>query len=311
MRIRAQSRTLATAVSAAASLAGVEGRRRLFAAFEAVSISATEDGVATIVSSVGDFSLRTTIPATIIAPGALALPGGRFAGLVGAFPAGEEVEISASESMGAVACGRSKYRFASIPVADLPSPLAIVKETGRITLERDDAVRLFTAPAFAIGTEATRYYLCGLLVHDDGRDLVAVATDGFRLAKVTVPDMAGLSSDRNLIVPGHAVEVIRKLIGNVETVILSRSQTLFRVEAGPYVFTSKRIDGTFPLYEKVIPSSSDAFVTVDRRELAQALERLKAATAGDKATPSAGLQWASGASELHVASPAHPILPTT
>ena len=26
-----------------------------------------------------------------------------------------------------------------------------------------------TAPAFAISTEVTRYYLCGLLVHDDGR----------------------------------------------------------------------------------------------------------------------------------------------
>src|SRR5262245_28365452 len=67
-------------------------------------------------------------------------------------------------------------------------------------------------PLFAASAEQTRYYLCGVQLHDVDDGLVAVATDDHRLACVTIPGAAGLSADHRVIVPTIAVKLITRLL---------------------------------------------------------------------------------------------------
>jgi DNA polymerase-3 subunit beta len=52
------------------------------------------------------------------------------------------------------------------------------------------------------------------------------------------------------------------------------SDSKIRFTIGSVVLTSKLIDGTFPDYQRVIPSGNDKKLTIDRQSFAQAVDRV-------------------------------------
>ncbi len=134
---------------------------------------------------------------------------------------------------------------------------------------------------FAISTEETRYYLNGIYLHAAQRDgvdvLRAVATDGHRLASVEMPLPEGATGMPGVIIPRKTVGELRKLIDETgEDVTVALSETKIRFSFDDAVLTSKLIDGTFPDYERVIPSENDKVLDVDCRQFAEAVDRVSA-----------------------------------
>ncbi|MCG8508857.1 MAG: DNA polymerase III subunit beta, partial [Rhodospirillales bacterium] len=134
---------------------------------------------------------------------------------------------------------------------------------------------------FAISTEETRHYLNGIYLHAGQRDgvdvLRAVATDGHRLASVEMPLPEGAAGMPGVIVPRKTVAELRKLIDETgEDVTVSLSETKIQFSFDDAVLTSKLIDGTFPDYERVIPSDNDKFLEFDCRQFSEAVDRVSA-----------------------------------
>ncbi len=105
--------------------------------------------------------------------------------------------------------------------------------------------------------------------------LRAVATDGHRLARVETDAPAAAAGIPGVIVPRKAVTEILKLLddaGDQVTVELSPSK--IRLTLGAVVLTSKLIDGTFPDYQRVIPSGNDKSLTVDKEDFKAAVDRV-------------------------------------
>jgi DNA polymerase-3 subunit beta len=153
-----------------------------------------------------------------------------------------------------------------------------------------DLKRLIEKTQFAISTEETRYYLNGIYFHTvdvAGLPVLrAVATDGHRLARVEIAAPGGAEGMPGVIVPRKAVAEIIKLVedGN-ETVEVELSSAKVRLTfgakgeegglpAGTVVLTSKLIDGTFPDYQRVIPTGNDKRLTVERDDFAKAVDRV-------------------------------------
>jgi DNA polymerase III subunit beta len=169
---------------------------------------------------------------------------------------------------------------------------------------------LLSKPLFAISTERTRYYLGGILLHDIKGGLAAVATDGHRLARIILLGASELSQDRHLIIPGPAVKILAKLLADktIETVTLRRSRNLIEVVAASFTFVSKLIDATYPDYQRLMPTPSRNAATVDRAELARAIDRVAAVAPATKAAPIVGLAWTDGEPMLRVCVPGWPDL---
>lgn len=290
MKTTANAGELANALALAASLSNdkvFKERENL----RAVRLTATDDTL-TITANVLDHQLALSVPAEIRAAGELAVSGARLAALVAAFPTAAAIEIHDDSSVTRISCGRSRFKLPTLATNLMPSALQIANETGRIELAREEARALFSRTAFAASIEQSRYYLNGICLHDDGNDLAAVATDGYRLCKLIIPGAAGLSSDYRLIVPNPAVEIVAKLLRDtdIERVTLRRSKSLFGLETTKAVFVSKLIDYTFPRYEALLPKPSGNSVNIDRAELVLALERI-AAVAEDGRHAIVGLAW--------------------
>src|SRR4029450_214242 len=124
---------------------------------------------------------------------------------------------------------------------------------------------------FAISSEETRYYLMGIFLHVADDKLKAAATDGHRLARVTVDKPGGAEGMPDVIIPKKCVGELRKLLDEVEgTAEVSLSPTKVRFGLGSAVLTSKLIDGTFPDYNRGIPTGNDKLLKLEPKRFAQA-----------------------------------------
>jgi DNA polymerase-3 subunit beta len=133
---------------------------------------------------------------------------------------------------------------------------------------------------FAITGENTRYFLNGALfvLRDDSMSLVA--TDGYRLALVTVPRIAGDGSVKageeiKVILPKKTLLELGKLLGESDKdVFYERGENHLFFEVNGRVLISRMIDGQFPAYERVIPSGNDKDVEFERDRLTSAVKRV-------------------------------------
>jgi DNA polymerase III subunit beta len=80
-----------------------------------------------------------------------------------------------------------------------------------------------------------------------------------------------------VILPRKTVAEVRKLIDEAaDDVVISLAETKIRFAFNDAVLTSKLIDGTFPDYEKVIPTGNEKQLDVDTTLFADAVDRVSA-----------------------------------
>jgi DNA polymerase-3 subunit beta len=238
-----------------------------------------------------DIEVTETIPADVSRPGATTMPAHVIYDIVRKLPEGAQVSLEMGDT-GAmqIRSGRSRFTLQTLPESDFPD-LAAGDLSCRFQLPAADLKRLIEKTQFAISTEETRYYLNGIFLHTveansgAGAMLRAVATDGHRLARVEMPAPQGAEGMPGVIVPRKAVAEIQKLVEDGEASIgVELSPAKIRLtfngtaesdaSARGVVLTSKLIDGTFPDYQRVIPTGNDKRLTVEREDFAKAVDRV-------------------------------------
>lgn len=176
-----------------------------------------------------------------------------------------------------VRCGREIFNILTLPVDDYPTmeigELPVKFEIPAATLKE-----IIDKTRFVISTEETRYYLNGIFLHvtDDATPVLkAAATDGHRLARVTVARPEGAAGMPDIIVPRKCIAELRKLLDEVDgSVEVSLSPSKIRFSMGTAVLTSKLIDGTFPDYSRVIPTGNYKILRIDPKSFMEGVDRV-------------------------------------
>ncbi|WP_276199020.1 DNA polymerase III subunit beta [Chelatococcus sp. XZ-Ab1] len=228
-----------------------------------------------------DISAEASVPAAIGEPGALTVPAATLNDIARKLPDGCQIELSAEAdgSRLTVKAGRSRFVLQALPVDDWPD-VSADDLPHQFALPAKTLQRILAHTTFAISTEETRYYLNGIHLHADGEGrLNAVATDGHRLAHLTVPLPEGAGDMPPIIVPRKTVGEIARLVADAEgdiDIAVSRAKVRFVV--GGITLTSKLIDGTFPDYQRVIPTSNDRVAVLDTATVKDAVARVATIT---------------------------------
>src|SRR5919199_1556915 len=227
-----------------------------------------------------DIEVTETIPADVAQGGATTVPAHVIYDIVRKLPEGAQVSLETAGDGGQmqIRSGRSRFTLQALPESDFPD-LAAGDMGHRFGLPSADLKRLVEKTQFAISTEETRYYLNGIFFHtieaENATVLRAVATDGHRLARLEMPAPPGAEGMPGIIVPRKAVAEIQKLVEDGdEDVSVELSASKIRLMFNGVVLTSKLIDGTFPDYQRVIPSGNDKRLTVERGDFAKAVDRV-------------------------------------
>ncbi|BCH20217.1 DNA polymerase III subunit beta [Mesorhizobium sp. L-8-10] len=227
-----------------------------------------------------DLEITEATAAVVEQAGATTVPAHLLYEIVRKLPDGAEVMLKTDEDGNAmsVVSGRSSFRLQCLPQSDFPE-LSAGSFSHIFRLESPALKGLIEKTQFAISTEETRYYLNGIYLHTHEAGgklkLRSVATDGHRLARAETDAPAGSEGMPGIIIPRKTVSELQKLVDDPDVpVTVELSETKIRLTVGSVVLTSKLIDGTFPDYQRVIPTGNDKQLVIDRQSFAAAVDRV-------------------------------------
>jgi DNA polymerase III subunit beta len=264
----------ATLLKSLSHVQSVVERRNTIPILSNVLIEAREDGSIRLMATDLDLQVDESVPANVETPGATTVSAHTLFDIVRKLPEGSQVELNAAEGKVHLSAGRSRFHLSTLPRDDFPV-IAEGELPTRFELPAATLRQIIDKTRFAISTEETRYYLMGIFLHVADDQLKAAATDGHRLARVTVGKPDGADGMPDVIVPRKCVAELRKLLDELEgTVEVSLSPTKIRFGLGSAVLTSKLIDGTFPDYNRVIPTANDKLLKLDPKSFAQGVDRV-------------------------------------
>ncbi len=220
-----------------------------------------------------DVSVMTTISIGSAKKGAITIPARAFYEILRELPECD-VEMQVSENRMEIKAERGSYKLSGVPAEEYPK-LPTVNLAKEINIAGADLARMIKKAIFAVSTDETRPALNGVLWHTSGKDMQMVATDGHRLAKMSVKNtkLKGLHED--VIIPPKVLNLLTKLLGEEDKeigIVFEQNNIIFNL--GDTVLASRLIEGPYPNHEQVIPRDTGKKLVVNKEFLNGAVRRM-------------------------------------
>lgn len=254
------------------SIIGVVERKQTMPILANVLLVARNNGLTVTATDLEVELVAEAAAEKIDVPGEITVPGRKLLDIARALPEGVKVGLQLEGDRLVIKAGRSRFVLSTLPAAEFPVVDGI-EASNRLKLPQKEVARLFDKTQFSMAQQDVRYYLNGLLLETSKKRLRAVATDGHRLALCEISIENQEVASGQVIVPRKGVIELHRLLGGSEAVELTIGSNHVRAVLDGIRFTSKLIDGRFPDYERVIPSTGAATLKADRETLRGALQR--------------------------------------
>lgn len=245
-----------------------------------------------------ELGIRCACPAEVKRPGSGTLPARRLLDYVRLLP-DAEIHFKFQENQWAsVVCGRSRTRIAGISRESFPELPAMPPVLAQVPAGVLTA--LIQRTVFAISLEESRFTLNGALLQIRPDRIVMVATDGHRLALSEKPmEFGAIPVPYRGLLPKKAMNEVVKLCEGLEpeaAVDFAADENHMFFKAGDRLLISRKLTGSFPDYERVLPVEHPHSVILQREEFRCTIERV--AQFSDERSHAIRLQFAPG--ELRV-----------
>ncbi len=246
-----------------------------------------------------DVAVRVQVPADVKEEGTLTAPGKKLQEIARELP-DQPVEVVSRGDQLEIRCGRSAFKLNGLPSDEFPNLPGVDFQQGWKITGRE-LQRLIHHTAFAVSTEESRPILNGVLWELRDGQMRMVATNGHRLARMTVPAGPATATSADFIVPPAALQQVQRLFKADDELEVARdgNHLGFR-SAGTEIYT-RLIEGTYPNYEQVIPKDNDKYAVVEKSALESAVRRM-AVVASDQ-THRIRLLFENGKVQLSVLTP--------
>ncbi len=151
-------------------------------------------------------------------------------------------------------------------------------EGQEISLNNNRFLKLLNKTRISISNDDTRHYLNGVFLHTSeaqGRSfLTGVATDSHRLSSSSL-EIESNANFSSLILPRKTVFQLCSLLAEASNqLMMQTSENKIKFTLGNMKLISKVIDGKFPDYKKVVPTSNDKTLVVSSKDFINSIERV-------------------------------------
>jgi DNA polymerase-3 subunit beta len=255
------------------SVAGIVERRHTLPILSNVLIHCRRDAVSLVATDL-EIQISTAFPANGAAEEhSLTVSARKLQDILRALPEESDVQLDVQNNRLQVKAGRSRFNLQILPAADFPALAAPADPPAQVHIPQKQLRELLHLVQYSMAQQDIRYYLNGLLLAFEDDQIRMVATDGHRLS-YAAGAIEGKHEKREVILPRKAVQELVKLLADEDEdveVQIYASQVRFRF--GGIELLTKVIDGKFPDYTRVIPTSYQKQISLERTTLQQALQR--------------------------------------
>ena len=176
-----------------------------------------------------------------------------------------------------ISAENSKFNLLCLPVDNFPN-FAEDFKASEINIDREKLLHLLNKTRISMSNDETRHYLNGIFIHITESNkksyLTGVATDSHRLSSSSIP-LEKIQNFKPFILPKKAVfQLCNLLQESKEQVLLYSGDSKIQFQIGNSRIISKIIDGKFPDYKKVVPTTNNKTLVVSSKDFINSIERV-------------------------------------
>lgn len=236
----------------------------------------TKNGQVELQGNDFELGIRLTIDGDIKEPGTLVVGSRYFQELIRKLP-GDTIELYKPEDGNSltITSGSSEFNLVTLHPDDF-SLVEQIHDQDHVNIDSFAMKELIDLTNYAAATDEDRPVFTGALLEIKENEVTMVATDTHRMAvkKITIDEPA--TTPMRAIIPTKTLAEVSRLLPTdnpaMINIIWNRTQIVFNFES--IYIISRLIEGTYPEYEKVIPSQFDSSAVIDRREFAGSVDRV-------------------------------------
>lgn len=233
----------------------------------------TQDGRFRIVATNIETIETVWVGAKIEKEGSICVSSRLLTELVSSFPS-QPISLKVADGALQVQSMNFQATIPGIGASEFP-PISIVKKikSGK-HIDKEILLNAFHRVLFAAATDEGRPLLTGVKIKKQDQHMVFAATDGYRLSVQTIEFPKEELGD--MVVPAKALGEMMKIAQeekDVKELSLSQSEDgQLVVTIGDSEITTRLIDGEYPNFTKIVPSTFTTRLTVDTSVLTKAVK---------------------------------------
>ena len=220
-----------------------------------------------------DLTIQVDVPVAGSADGVCVVPARLAADIVRALEPGA-VSIEAGDDEVRIVSGRSHFAVRMLPAGEFPRLPAPAPDEG-VTIGAAELAEALRQVVRAASGDDARPILTGVLMTAEEGNLRLVATDSYRLAVRDLPGASVLREGQKVLVPSKALAELQRLLVSAEQVAIHLGEHEASFVVGDVRLTTRLIEGEFPNYRQLIPSSHPNRLIVGKEALLDAVRRVK------------------------------------
>lgn len=219
-----------------------------------------------------ELGIQTTVPGIITERGIIAVNAQIFSNIVRKLPDNDVTIVTEGEKI-TITCEKAKFTILGKDGTDF-AYLPDIQRNNEIRISQFTLRDLITRTIFSISGNESNGMMTGELLEIRDNRLRVVALDGHRIA-IRNAELANSYEDRKVIIPGKTLSEIAKILpGDTEksvSIFFTDKHALF--EFDDTIVVSRLIEGEYYRIDKMLSTSYQTKVTVQRREFLNCIDR--------------------------------------
>lgn len=217
------------------------------------------------------------IGANIKSDGKTTVPAKQLSEFVNSVPS-KKIDVKLEKQILMVNAGKSVAQFNTLDSGDFPTITSDVKGKPLVKMDKENLLRTVRSVAFSAAKDDTKPVFTGVRIEVEDKTIAFVTADGLRLSRYFIKLDASVKEKVNFLVPVKAFEELARIVGefpdnndDIEIYLLKdKNEVLFRYNDIDLV--TRLIDGKFPDYKAIIPTSHEIEATFDKDEFEKSIK---------------------------------------
>ena len=222
-------------------------------------------------------TFQTKIPVETVEKGSAIVFCDKFMNILASIPDGEaEFSLQEKDAVVKSLMTKLKYKLKCMSTDKYPDFVS-VDEKSSFSVPAKDFKEMVKKTSFAVSVDTVRYFMTGVFFEKKDNKLVLVATDGRRLS-FSAKEVPGLVDFTSVIVPPKVLNIVIEKLSDEGSVDIAIAGKNIFFKYGNCIFSANLIDGQFPNYNRVIPTSHTGEFVIPKKEIDKALKHISVMT---------------------------------
>jgi DNA polymerase III subunit beta len=223
-----------------------------------------------------DFAIETLVPAMVYEAGKTTIAAKKLSEMITKLPKEAVMfEVDPETQIAKISCASSLFDIRTLPADEFPVIKQLDKEQA-VEVNLEAFSRAVQHTVFAAASYEANNVLGGVFFKLTSGSLEMAATDGSRLARcIEVLEGSTVSEEVTAIIPAKTLQEFSRLVtgSSKDTlrIAIKDGQIAFRTDN--FYMLSRLLDGQYPQYEQLIPTSYKMIAYAHRQTLISSLER--------------------------------------